>query len=434
MSGFYTMPRDMIEALWMHAGNHVGDGWREVTTPRIGDKVLYNLTGETGVIAEIFKDYSLRKYDEFGIKIGDEIVECGLEDIEIKHDTVLPARETMWKFGDPKDDKWLKDNEGIYLMSDCGFRIYEHAELGYFFGLDGGNYDLYERHWLPLYNVRELQWHGKEAEKISAFRLEAEIAHPNYPNYPHTGIYEISLPATPEAMAAVIRNIGIRNHDDVTVLEVYPRNNADNNVCYWLQEALFTVGTPHSLEELNDLAVKICNMDDEQRKTFAAVLQARWDSDTLADMLRLADNLDSYYLETAAVNAEVYGEFLLSMEQDDPSGRFARLEESENPDDRLFVDYIDRLAKCADRAAYARMIAKEESGVFTDFGYLRKTGERSVQMTQEKEAVVTPEKPPVKVKVKPSLKETLRIGKQKSLEQFGGPTSLGDKNREGETR
>ena len=428
------------------------------------------------------------------------------------------------------------------------------------------------------------------------FRLQTEIAHPDYPNYPHTGIYEISLPATSDKMEEALRRLGIRNHDDVTVLEVFPSNHTDNSLCRWLDKALDDASTPHSLEELNNLAAKICSMTDEQRETFAAVLQARWDSDTLADILHLADNLDRYYLETAASSAKVYGEFLISMEQDDPDGCFTRLEESENPDDRLFAKYIDRLAKCADRAAYARMIAREEGGVFTDYGYLRKVADqgfrckaldipvgdrlrdnaaspfptdclngklevgdlvlaapftgvssltdvdlpsnseetfallvgtvtgfrqsilsgkeypthnaivdfttpayseqrrievtsrlgdyygrplppgawppfdvecaemslrglvritdigpvtlksviesekaaeslyRRIQAEHEKETAAASERQSVKVKVRPSLKKTLRLGKQKSHEQFGGPTSLGGKNREGEAR
>lgn len=71
---------------------------------------------------------------------------------------------TMWSFGDGCDDWWLEDGDGIRIMSECGFRIYEHEEFGYFFGIDGCGYDFYEAHWLPLYNARGLQWHDELAE------------------------------------------------------------------------------------------------------------------------------------------------------------------------------------------------------------------------------------------------------------------------------
>ena len=50
-------------------------------------------------------------------------------------------------------------------MSNCGFRIYESEEFGYFFGIDGAGYDFYESHWEPLYKARGLHWHDPQAEE-----------------------------------------------------------------------------------------------------------------------------------------------------------------------------------------------------------------------------------------------------------------------------
>ena len=55
--------------------------------------------------------------------------------------------------------------DGIQVMSECGFRIYESDEWGYFFGIDGAGYDFYSEHWIPLYRKRGLQWHDPETEK-----------------------------------------------------------------------------------------------------------------------------------------------------------------------------------------------------------------------------------------------------------------------------
>ena len=49
-------------------------------------------------------------------------------------------------------------------MADCGFRIYESEEFGYFFGIDGAGYSFYEEHWIPLYKQRGLQWHKTDEE------------------------------------------------------------------------------------------------------------------------------------------------------------------------------------------------------------------------------------------------------------------------------
>ena len=73
----------------------------------------------------------------------------------------LPAWGTMWSFHDSADNGWFEFeyDEAIKAMSDCGFRVYESDDYGYFFGIDGYGYDFYEHHWVPLYEARGLQWH-----------------------------------------------------------------------------------------------------------------------------------------------------------------------------------------------------------------------------------------------------------------------------------
>lgn len=93
-----------------------------------------------------------------------EITELSDEQQEYYAD-MLPMWGTMWSFGDSCDDWWLENEGGIEIMSQCGFRIYEHDEWGYFFGIDGAGYDFYAEHWIPLYKKRGLQWHDPAAEK-----------------------------------------------------------------------------------------------------------------------------------------------------------------------------------------------------------------------------------------------------------------------------
>ena len=84
--------------------------------------------------------------------------------MESEYDDGLPMWGTMWSFGDSADDWWLEEKDGIKVMSECGFRIYEHEEYGYFFGIDGAGYDFYEAHWIPLYKARGLKWHDENAD------------------------------------------------------------------------------------------------------------------------------------------------------------------------------------------------------------------------------------------------------------------------------
>ena len=64
----------------------------------------------------------------------------------------LPMWGTMWSFGDSADDYWLEEEDGLELMAECGFRIYEQEDFGYLFGVDGAGYSFMEAHWIPLYN------------------------------------------------------------------------------------------------------------------------------------------------------------------------------------------------------------------------------------------------------------------------------------------
>ena len=74
----------------------------------------------------------------------------------------LPMWGTMWSFGNSADDYWLEEKDGLELMAECGFRIYEQEDFGYLFGIDGAGYSFMEAHWIPLYKARGLHWHEEE--------------------------------------------------------------------------------------------------------------------------------------------------------------------------------------------------------------------------------------------------------------------------------
>lgn len=138
--------------------DHDIDSWREVTTPAYGDRVyVYEVEGNknTGEITGYDEETKL-----FHIELDDGAeVDVSAGDFEVDRYDTLPMWGTLWSFGDSADDYWLEELDGIELMSRCGFRIYEHEEYGYFFGIDGAGYDFYEAHWLPLYKQRGLRWH-----------------------------------------------------------------------------------------------------------------------------------------------------------------------------------------------------------------------------------------------------------------------------------
>lgn len=161
---FSRFPQDMISKLM----SIDIDSWHEVTKPSYGRRVyVFNLPDgcedyeNTGEIENFIEEA-----DVYLINLDDgNTVEVGEDDFEMEDDTCLPMWGTMWQFGDSADDYWLEEMDGIRIMSECGFRIYESDEWGYFFGIDGAGYDFYSEHWIPLYRKRGLQWHDPETEK-----------------------------------------------------------------------------------------------------------------------------------------------------------------------------------------------------------------------------------------------------------------------------
>lgn len=161
VSGFNAIPADMIEKL-MEVDSI---SWYEVTKPSRGRRVyVYESLVPEGCSEGTIENF-IEESDVYLINLDDgNTVEVGADDFDLEKDSRLPMWGTMWSFGDGCDDYWLDELNGIRIMSDYGFRVYEHDEWGYFFGIDGAGYDFYAEHWIPLYRERGLQWHDTETE------------------------------------------------------------------------------------------------------------------------------------------------------------------------------------------------------------------------------------------------------------------------------
>lgn len=142
VNGFNAVSTSMIAKLW----NADPDDWHEVTRPVKGNRVYAYNIGKGELIKADYKDRLYRvKLDSGSTTWLDE------DHVEVERYDGLPMWGTMWSFGDSFDNYWLCEKDGIAVMSQCGFRIFESDEFGYFFGIDGAGYDFYEAHWLPLY-------------------------------------------------------------------------------------------------------------------------------------------------------------------------------------------------------------------------------------------------------------------------------------------
>ena len=145
----------------------------EVTLPAKYDRIYVYDENKEAEIAQTCvngdEDLYLVHYDDG----TEDVIEAG--SFEVIRDSYLPMWGTMWAFGDSIDNDWLScefGTDGLRLMSECGFRIYEQEDYGYIFGIDGAGYDFYEEHWLPLYRARGLKWHSTEDRPIEASSVE----------------------------------------------------------------------------------------------------------------------------------------------------------------------------------------------------------------------------------------------------------------------
>lgn len=157
-----AIPQGMIEKL-MNIGD---EDIHEVTEPAVGDSVYFYAdlkgSGDGEITGVDNKDDGV----VYTIELETfETVKAYRQEFEVVYDDALPMWGTMWSFGDSADDWWLEEGMGIEIMSECGFRIYESDEFGYFFGIDGAGYNFYDEHWIPLYKARGLQWHDPVAEQ-----------------------------------------------------------------------------------------------------------------------------------------------------------------------------------------------------------------------------------------------------------------------------
>ena len=132
------------------------DSWCEVSVPATGNRVY--VFGEHDCYGSI-EQYNQEDETYAVTTDSGETLVLNSDEFEVYRDGVLPIYGTLWSFSHPVNDWWLENDDGIRKMCECGFRVYEHEEWGYFFGIDGCGYDFYEAHWIPLYLKRGLHWH-----------------------------------------------------------------------------------------------------------------------------------------------------------------------------------------------------------------------------------------------------------------------------------
>ena len=163
----------------------------------------------------------------------------------------------------------------------------------------------------------------------------------------------VKFPTTAEEMKKVFDRIGIGQKDDFG--QPYEEWFITDYDCY--VDGLYDkLGEYESLDELNYLASKLDDMSQDEYERFQAAMEIGDHTGSIQELINLTENLDCY---------DIYPD----IHDHDDLGRYyiEELDAMQVPEHlRNYIDY----------EAYGRDIALEESGQFTDLGYVRDTGDR----------------------------------------------------------
>ena len=161
----------------------------------------------------------------------------------------------------------------------------------------------------------------------------------------------VKFPTTAEELKEVFKRIGIGQKDDFG--QPYEEWLITDYDCY--VDGLYSkLGEYESLDELNYLASKLDEMSQGEYEQFQAAMEIGDHSGSVQEIINLTENLDCY---------DVYPD----IHDYDDLGRY-------------YIDELDamqvpeHLKNYIDYEAYGRDIAMDESGDFTDLGYVRDTG------------------------------------------------------------
>ena len=162
----------------------------------------------------------------------------------------------------------------------------------------------------------------------------------------------VKFPTTAEELKQVFERIGIGSKDEFG--QTYEEWFITDYDCY--VDGLYDLlGEYANLDELNYLASKLDDMSQDEYERFQAAVEIGDHTGSIQELINLTENLDCY---------DIYPD----IHDHDDLGRYyiEELDAMQVPEHlRNYIDY----------EAYGRDIALEESGQFTDLGYVRDTGD-----------------------------------------------------------
>ncbi len=167
----------------------------------------------------------------------------------------------------------------------------------------------------------------------------------------------VKFPTTAEELKAAMDSIGIGQKDDFGY--AYEEWFITDYDCY--VDGLYDkLGEYVNLDELNYLASKLDEMSQGEYEQFQAAMSVGEHGGSVQDMINLTENLDCYEVNPNITDYDDLGRYYIY-----------ELEAMQVPD--YLENYIDY-------EAYGRDVALDEDGQFTDYGYVRDTGDSFVEV------------------------------------------------------
>ena len=166
----------------------------------------------------------------------------------------------------------------------------------------------------------------------------------------HTGRYSetaIPFPADPAELRSFLDSMGIIDWQDIKNVEVSTPDYSDlSQLTNKLNDMLYdTEMTPHTLNELNYLAVRVGGLDGYGQEIFLANIEAGRNCGSVAEIINLTfkENINRFDVQPAHA-PEQYGDFLLeAFYQDVHADAFNRLKDSGNEQNKDLAAYIEKL-------------------------------------------------------------------------------------------
>lgn len=129
------------------------------------------------------------------------------------------------------------------------------------------------------------------------------------------------------------------------------------------------------LDELNYLAARIDEMSEFEHLTFSGAVEANLHCGSLTELINLTHNLDAFDLYPGSFSEKEFGGIMAEMHANEHFDVMERLRTSDNPEEKGFAAYVERLESSLDLQKYGVHAREADDSYLTSSGYLQPNAE-----------------------------------------------------------